>query len=394
MKPTYTLLVFLSAFLLSVFAAFSNIRAEGLSPAVPVQNDFDGDGLSDTTRVSAATISGDAVWVWSAVSSVDDLSLPTPTPTPTPSPAESPSTTPTLFSKNMGMQSDIPILAHWFGADVAPVPAVVRLNGSNLTWKVLGEQNLIYSFTLGKAGNYIISGADFDGDGITDAAAVRTSGNKLNWTVMLNPLELQGRKSSTKRFSLRIGIGDQRIFFARVADGHDWAGVFGIYAKGRSRAQFYNVVTRARKTFAKLPIRLARYGRPRPIPMHTASGVDNLLFVTNDGADTTLSVYSLKGENINSTTRLGLGAVTIGNFLSDTDNPGEEYMYQARSSRVVYNPVTKALVDKVLLDYTPIDEITVQYVAAVATPTPTPSATPTPTPTPIPTPTPTPTLAP
>ena len=315
-----------------------------------VQNDFDGDGLSDITYY---TLSGSAL-VWQATGSQSG--------------AEE-------LNETFGASGDTPIMAHWLSTEAA-APAVVHIDtdGKTLVWKVLDDKR-IESKSFGRAGDYVIAGCDFDGDGIADAAIMRVVKKRLRWTVKLNLFAAGDGTTQTKRFL--FGSKNDRIFFARPEGDRCWPGIFGRGSKKKARAQFRDVLSRARLTFNVFPRRLARGVRPRPIAVRSGEGADMLAFVTNDGVDTTVSVYALDGMFVDNPTFSGLGQVIVGDYLADE---GEEVVFQSGTGRKIYNPLSETIEEVTESGLNLLDEITIERVGTAPTPSPTASPTATATP--------------
>jgi len=317
------------------------------------QSDFDSDGTSD---IFYTTSSGSTLF-WKAKGStvVEPLSQ--------------------LF----GLTTDFTAPACWQTSDETLL-SVVRLDSSkrNLVWKLLQGDGFINQKVFGRANDVVISGGDFDGDGIADAAVVRFSKKRLRWTVTRN--FFTDNPSKAKSYSVG-NIGD-RAFFFNYDGTLDWLASFGLRGKRKARMVAKNIITGRSVTIRGFPKSLARGVRPRPFPIAQASGVDLIGFVTNDETDTTVLVYDNTAQKVAEKTFPGLGTVFVGEYLSGES--GEEVGFQSGLDITYFNPVSKVTSKVGAVSGTPLDLINI---GAINGPTPTPTTIPTSTPTATPTPT-------
>lgn len=70
--------------------------------------------------------------------------------------------------------------------------ATVRPSEGELLWSVLSDQGP-REFRLGAKDDLFIGGADFNGNGISDAAVVSKADNRLTWTIALDPVTPSSR---------------------------------------------------------------------------------------------------------------------------------------------------------------------------------------------------------
>jgi hypothetical protein len=332
---------------------------EGSSVAVP--NDFDGDGITDLVTLST-TANG---WGWKS------------TPTSDPKTAR-------ILDTTFGLTTDIPVPGYWVSADL-PTVGVVRPNtaSNTLTWKALGLDAVeVRSQVLGKPGDLILSGGDFNGDGITDAAVARLVKNKWQWEVMTSPLS-DGRP---RTYKFTLGSAGDRLSFAKISKDGDWACAFGLDPKTkRSVLLARNIVTKKQIAYRRFPRGLSGGQRPRPIPVGQSDGTDLLVFVTSDETDTTLQVYTPNGTPLGKKLAVsGLGKILVGDLLVYPDDesaaPGEEIALKTSSGLRIFNPSSRAVQNRTDVSGELVDPITVVSTAG-PTPVPSPTATPTATPT-------------
>jgi len=318
------------------------------------QNDFDGDGRSDYTGV---TVSGnDLLWQNTGSTSgqheIDDA---------------------------FGISTDVVTLADWFSAG-APTLGTVRTNLTDnaLVWRVQEADQRISTENLGKPGDLIVSGADFDGNGIADAAVVRQVGKKLRWSIRLNMFTSE---ATTKQ--LKFGKVGDRVFFFSPDGEHDDIAVFGLTSNGkRAQLQYRDglggKVTKIRK-FSK---KLAQGTRPRPFPIQSEDGTDLIGFATDDGIDTTVQIFTVDGTRTNHVTLNGTGTLFVGDYLPDS--AGEEVALQTASKLFVYSVDNDELETPTKVSGTPVDQINIAQTMGAVVPTAVPTATATPTATPTP----------
>jgi len=303
------------------------------------QSDFDEDGVSDLTTTSA----NGTQFVWSAKGS---------------------SSASEELNKAFGLSSDKISLAHWLDAGT-PSLGIIRAdtNGKDLVWKVLQPSALISQKTFGKVGDVYLSGADFNGDGITDAAIVHVGKNDLVWTVKYNMFV--DSNPTTKRF--RFGKPGERVFFMNVDGTRDVAAVFGKGKRRKAKLAFRDVVNGHKSSVQGFKRSLIKEPRPRPFPIENDDGTDVFGLITEDASDTTLYVYDSSGQLLTNPTFPGKGTIAVGNFSASS--AGEEIAFQTSTNLSVFNPFDESKLDVTNVNGTLVDEINVDIVQAASTTT-------------------------
>lgn len=337
-----------SAIRMLSFSAAIFLSVLTISSAFAAPNDFDSDGISDFTFLSASGIQ----YRW----------------------RNAPSGAGEELDSTFGLTSDIPALGAWTSANT-PALCTVRpnLTTNQLVWRVLLDTQLISLKAFGKPGDTVILGGDFDGNGEADAAVVRSKNGRLVWNVALN---LFTPNFNIKHF--KLGKPGERVTYVNVDGTEDWAATFGLNSKRRALLETRNVLTGEKRTFRGFPRALAKGLRPRPMPIAGEDGTDNIAFVSEDESDTTVRFFTLDAEELPQVTLPNKGTLVIGNY-SDSE-PGEEIALQTTSNIRIYNPESESVEETSVVAGTPIGEFRVENTAGV-TPTVAPTATSTPTPT-------------
>ena len=310
-------------------------RVEAQAPT-----DFDGDGVSDLTRVSKES---DNSLTWEALLSSDGATLPL---------------------GSIGTDGDAPIVASW-GIEGPQVGVASATDGANtITWSILDGSSQTTSRTFGKQGDLVVSGGDFNGDGKPDGAVVRLVRGEAQWDVSYDLFDLA---SSTPTYeTLTFGQSGDRVFFARMDGGAvDWIGVVRKSRSNRSVARVKNLVTGEVRQYTRLPKFASAGSRPRAFGVRQASGPDLLGFEVISGSATTIRVYSLSGALVGQHRFAGTGQSLVGDF---NDGSGFEVAFQGSRESGVFNPVSGEVREAQFLGGTAVDEININAVGSASTP--------------------------
>lgn len=295
-----------------------------------IPQDFDNDGKSDVVYTSASGTS----LVWKAKGSFDSSEQ---------------------INKVFGLATDVPILGNWQSEDT-PTIGVVRspTTGNALLWKILASNGTVLQQEFGKKGDVVISGGDFDGNGITDAAVVRSKDGKLTWQIFKNIFGVNDGKIKKITFGK---VGDRALFLS--PDGiRDWIGVFGKDDKNRTQLVLKDLQTGKKKIVRRFKRSLASGDRPRPFPLKDSAGIDQVSFFVPDETDTTFYTYNLSGELVRKITLPGLGIVFVGEYNSSQD--GEEIGFQTSTEITIYNPISDNRITTSIVSGNPTDSISAQ----------------------------------
>lgn len=324
--------------------------------------DFDGDGIDDTVTVTASAT--ELSW-----SSVPTLAGAAP------------------LSVRFGEPGNVALVASWTEPGSAEICAV-RRGRRALVWRTVNTSGVIEEARHGKPGEYVLGGADTDGNGIADGVSVQQLGKRYRWRVRPNLLS----GSPGEPFRFKFGTVGGRLLYLNPQGAGDWVGHTGTRgtrkkAKNKKSAIYLiNPNNGDRIIIRGLPRSLMTGTRPRPFPIAQEDGVDAIGIAEVQGDATRIQVYSIEGTLLVEMAT-GLGTVLAGEF--DSSQPGEEVRVLTGTESITLNPFTgdpkrpdkKALV----LAGTPVPAYTVVQLV-VPTPTatavpPTPTATPSATPT-------------
>jgi len=320
--------------------ATSLVWSQCATAAVP--NDFDGDGTSDRTWVEVAS---DKTLTWKSESSVSKM---------------------TSTIATLGSEGDVPVMAQWIagGSQIG----VASINGTtgDIVWTIRDSMGNLTSKTFGKKGDLIVSGADLNGNGLTDAAVVRLVRGKVEWDVAFDLFA----STLLDQKTLSFGKTGDRVFYARVVDGTatDWIGVMRKGSRRRSSARMRDFVTGEVRTFSRLPQFASQGSRPRAFPIRQASGPDLLGFSVPSGTTTTIKVFAFDGTPYASTSIAGTGTTVVGEFLQDT---GYEVLFQSKEDSVFFSPHSIGVTQTVGVGGTLVGEFNINVLGESANSTPT-----------------------
>ncbi len=318
--------------------------ASNAHAAVP--NDFDSDGISDRTWIQ---IEGDRSLTWIAQLSASQAQI---------------------ALGSLGKAGDAITMAQWLAGGTQIGVASVNTASNEIEWSIRDSAGNIRTKVLGKKGDLVVSGADFDGNGLADAAVVRLENRKAQWTVVFDLFASDTPVEKTFQF----GDAGDRVFYARAEGGSavDWIGITRTGSNSRTLARMMDVNSGAIKQFARLP-RLASQGnRPRPFPIRQSSGTDLIGFSSGSGGKTSVKVFNLEGGAVSSSVFSGTGTSTVGEFLQ---GPGYEVVYESGEVATILNPRDIDLTETIALGGIPVDEVNINTLGAIAA-TPTPASTP------------------
>jgi hypothetical protein len=319
----------------------AGLAASSAHAAVP--SDFDNDGISDLTRVE---IQSDQSLVWKAVRSSDSSEV-------------------TLGT--LGQEGDHLIMGQWLGAGTQIGVVSESATSEDLVWKISDGNGGYIERTFGKKGDLTVSGADFNGNGVGDAAVARLVNKQVEVEVAFDLFTSESASTQTFQF----GKSGDRVFYMRLdSSGADWFGVVGKDKRNRADARMKNLVTQQVQRFRRFPVMAVRGNRPRPLAVRQDDGTDLVSFEVVRGAATTLTVFTPQGTRVASTQFSGLGVPVVGDFSTD---PGYEIMFQGSEESGMFSPATSTVTESPFVGGVAVDEINLNVVGSAPTPIPDPN---------------------
>jgi hypothetical protein len=281
--------------------------------------DFDGDGMSELVVVN---LNDHGTYDWTAFN-------------------------PRLLSSRIIAQSlGSPVLklipGNWIdrGKAIAAIVDPVGPRASDrATWTVKSIDYLggvAVSKNLGRSGDIIIQGGDYDGNGITDSLILKRTTGMLGLRVNYFLSGYNGNNLGRERLYKALGspFRDKNFFFS--PDGRsDYLAVL------QRRGAAYRVLLL--KPFTDSPqvfdVGTLPGGAHVPWVMKQGPGrADLLAFSTVRGGETQIVVKSLAGREIYRSRAPGTDGVSVGDFLSD---PGWEIGIENGETVTIINPLTR-----------------------------------------------------
>jgi hypothetical protein len=161
-----------------------------------------------------------------------------------------------------------------------------------ITWSIAnGNQTL--SFTLGTAGDMAVSGADFNGNGIGDAAVISKASRKAVWNIRFDPFA-GGFESRQFEFG---NWGDNH-FYASMNGNYDSIGIVAKGANNKAVVSFLDPLTGIITIRKRFPNVFFSRGISQPQPIRNEYGAVDLLIYRKRGRDIQTYVYSTLGRTI------------------------------------------------------------------------------------------------
>lgn len=313
---------------LSIFSLLWSLPAWAGAPS-----DFDGDSQSDRVQVE---VGGDKTLTWKAVLS---------------------GTAETKTLGTIGKEGDHLIMAQWLVGGTQIGVASLRTGSDDIVWSILNDKGESLQRTFGKRGDLVVSGADFNGNGTTDAAVVRLTNGKAQWQIRYDMFTSESVNETTVLF----GKAGDRAFYASLDGTVDSLGMIRRGRGNRSTLQMRNLVTGKVRKFLRLP-KFASVGtRPRAFPVSQSSGGDLIGFHVQKARETEIRIYSFGGAEVASAPFEGKGESVVGQFSS---GEGYEVLFEGESESGMFDPVGGEVVEVANLSGIPVDEINVNTIGA------------------------------
>lgn len=305
-----------------------------LSSALAAPSDLNADGLSDIVLIE---IKSDGALSWHAYS---------------PS-----SLSPLFLAFQQGRVGDHIAPANWLASGSAQL-AYLSASGSAVRWNVSSGAGQTKSFRFGHKSDLLLAGADFNADGYTDAAFVRTSDSGLVWTIKYDPLAPASvKRRSVSRRSLRFGKGSDLIFYASPKGKADWLALLRARQAGGSQLIMRNPANGRTK---RIILAAHKFSDLRPLPLKQPTGQNILALIERSSGTTKFTFVGLAhGQILGSREMSGSGELLVGNFSASAEMPGEEIAIQTSSGFSVLNPFSQALIDLALPSGVAVDQVNI-----------------------------------
>lgn len=318
----FTSVKYFSAILLSTILFSVSAHAQR------VQSDFDADGISDSVIVSES----EGGLSWGAKLSSDSSSS---------------------LLGTVGQLGDEVAMADWLGTGKPQIGVVYGNSFTGLMeWVIKDADGNELSENFGDADAIAISGGDYNGDGVADAAVAHASGGKLRWSVQ--PSLFNDNAPAATEFVL--GRKGEKPFFLNVDGTQDWAAVFRRSGRQAYLLRLRNVVTGEKRIVRGTGS--VGNGRVSPVPLAGGSGTDKVMFASTDGTSTSIVIVDLAG-NLTSATIQASGDVVVGDFLVAA---GEEIAVYGDDAVYIYSPETSQVTQIDAVDGIAVDEVNINAV--------------------------------
>jgi hypothetical protein len=255
------------------------------------------------------------------------------------------------FTPQLGRAGDGVIIANWLYPKVSSAGVVSKPSAQSkgrLTWtiktnvvkrdrrgkkSVTQQQHVRY---LGRRGEIIMTGGDFNGDAISDALVLVNRGTgHYKWGLRGNFfLASYNPGLNVNRAYFDFGIlGVDKPFFVNPDGTSDW---FAVLHKTSSGCDV--VIT---QPFTK-EVRTISVGEIPddsivPVPVAQDDGSDLLAFYGFRHEETAFVMKNIRGRDVGSFTVPFVGDVTVGNY---GPGPGEEIAVVSQGRFFIFNPIT------------------------------------------------------
>lgn len=306
----------------------------GMQSAHAVGADYDGNGFSE---IPVLSMESDGTYTWTLFDPFSGRI--------------------SVFTRGFGVENDRLALANWIYSKITSAGVVsMPTNKSNgrLVWRIRtavknsrrgrSRRARVRGFTireqvkyLGRPGDIILTGGDFNGDKIADAVVITDRGTgRHKWGLRgsfflasYNP----GLNVNRAYFDFGI-IGVDRPFFVNPDGKSDWFAVVRTVAPGRQEISLTQPFTKQLKTIS---VSSVPDDNQIPIPLAQDDGSDFLVFWGARQGETLINVKDLAGRTVYQTTLPIDGEVTVGNY---GPGPGEEIAVSASGIFFTVNPIT------------------------------------------------------
>ena len=263
-----------------------------------------------------------------------------------------------VFTRGFGKPTDSLVLANWLYPKVTSAGVVSSPNAKSrgrLVWRIrtsirntgrsrgrvsarvftVKEQEMY----LGRRGEIIVTGGDFDGDRIADAVVITNRGGGNHKWGLRGSFFLAGYNPglNVNRAYFDFGrIGIDRPFFLNPDGKSDWFAV----TRSNGAGCEISLTQPFTKEIRSISVASVPDVGNLPVPLAQDDGSDLLVFYGTSGGSTQLEIKNLSGRNVATTTIPIVGEVTVGNY---GPGAGEEIAVSSGGSFYIFNPITGRL---------------------------------------------------
>jgi hypothetical protein len=256
----------------------------------------------------------------------------------------------TTFLPSFGKLGDALIIANYLYPKVTSAGVLSLPNaksGGRLVWTI--RTNVVkkgapastatimeHHRYLGRKGDVIVTGGDFDGNKIADALVLARRGNGLyTWGLRANLfLSSYNPGSGSNRAYFDFGVVGRDIPFYLNPEGKgDW------FALLQPQGDTYQVVMMQpfSKVSRTINVGQLQDGSHPPLPLQQDDGSDYLVFYSTSGDSTNLVIKNLRGDTVSTFEVPITGTVTVGNY---GPGAGEEIAVISGERYFIVNPIT------------------------------------------------------
>jgi hypothetical protein len=290
-----------------------------VSHATPIC-DFDGDGLSELVIV---TVNPRGLYDWTAFNPRSNSAR--------------------IVAQDLGTISSRMIPGNWVTPNRA-VAAVVESVGADpldrATWAMksldyLGGVQVLRR--LGRSGDLIIQGGDYDGNGITDSLILKRTTGMLGLRVNYFLSSYNGDNLGKERLYKALGAPFRDLNFFFSPDGT--TDYLAVLQRGRAGNRALQL-----KPFTDTPVAFNVGPLPggvmAPVALKQGTGRPDLLaFYAIRSGQTLVVVKNLSGREIAKALLPGIDTIVLGDFINDA---GWEFGVSSGESVTIFNPMTRA----------------------------------------------------
>ncbi|MDC0357177.1 hypothetical protein OAO01_00045 [Oligoflexia bacterium] len=295
--------------LMRTIVAFVAIFVLSYSTASAVDSNFDGDAKSDVILVN---IESDNSLTWSYQRSISGYSENIP-------------------MSILGKKGEDLAPANWTSTTTTEIGIVALDSSNNVTWSVWDSSAQLQQMAFGVKGDILVSGGDYDGNGISGAAKISKTGAAQVYANMFSSGTTHNL--TFPKVYAKLGKG----LFVNPDGQKDR---LAILLSKKAGKKFKNTLLRKELdgTEAKTTLKGLNKKVRDAMPVAGGDGVDNIVVVTKAGKKTAIEVYNLSGVRLNQRIVSNGSTVLVGEFMDDA--AGQEVGVFQNGTLLLYNPVT------------------------------------------------------